>query len=269
MSSSSKSVAQPRKPTCTRCRHHGIIVPRKGHVKLCPFLECSCWRCYLITQRTRITALHRSQGGGQHPPQDTEQHPCARTSEVRPKAEGTGSGSAPDGGAHQSATPTGILICQPSGGAAAAAGRPLDLRSRPAAVDDEGPASASSEEGSDAPDFTRFGPTAPPPVIHFPFRMPALCSSKFAPYPNFMFNMPWVPPVPAGLYNNALFGPQMFPHFQSSHLHYPPPPEPGPPADWGQIFFTLPSPPAPESYQEGLTQHPQPEEASDEVIELD
>lgn len=154
MSSSSKSCQPTRQPTCTRCRHHGIIVQRKGHMKFCPYLKCGCWRCFLITQRTRITALHRSQGGDRLPPQDTERQPCAQTGEVRPAVEGTVSGSAPDGGAPQSATPQ-LLISQPSGGAAAAAaaaaGAPPDLRGRPAAVDCGLAASASTEERSGTP----------------------------------------------------------------------------------------------------------------------
>lgn len=109
----------------------------------------------MITQRTRITALHRSQGGDRLPPQDTERQPCAQTGEVRPAVEGTVSGSAPDGGASQSATPQ-LLISQPSGGAAAAAaaaaaGAPPDLRGRPAAVDGGLAASASTEERSGTP----------------------------------------------------------------------------------------------------------------------
>lgn len=45
-----------------------------------------------------------------------------------------------------------------------------------------------------------------------------------------MFNIPRAPAVPAGLYNNPLCGPQMFPHFQSGPLNYLPLPWPGPPA---------------------------------------
>lgn len=76
----------------------------------------------------------------------------------------------------------------------------------------------------DTPIVARFGPTAPLPVIHFPFHWP----SSFAPLS--MFNMPRASAVPAGLYNNALCGPQIFPHFQSGPLHYLPLPRPGPPA---------------------------------------
>ncbi|XP_036948587.1 doublesex- and mab-3-related transcription factor B1-like isoform X2 [Acanthopagrus latus] len=269
MSSSSKSCQPTRQPTCTRCRHHGIIVQRKGHMKFCPYLKCGCWRCFLITQRTRITALHRSQGGDRLPPQDTERQPCAQTGEVRPAVEGTVSGSAPDGGAPQSATPQ-LLISQPSGGAAAAAaaaaGAPPDLRGRPAAVDGGLAASASTEERSDAPNVARFGPTAPLPVIHFPFHWP----SSFASCPDLMFNIPRAPAVPAGLYNNPLCGPQMFPHFQSGPLNYLPLPWPGPPADGRQMFFMLQPPPPPpaEPYQEELMD-PQPPPSSEEVIELD
>lgn len=49
-----------REPKCNRCRHHGVIVPLKGHMRRCPFLNCGCWKCNLITQRTRITAIERS-----------------------------------------------------------------------------------------------------------------------------------------------------------------------------------------------------------------
>uniref|UniRef100_A0AAV2K301 DM domain-containing protein n=1 Tax=Knipowitschia caucasica TaxID=637954 RepID=A0AAV2K301_KNICA len=49
----------PRQPKCTRCRHHGLVVPQKGHAKKCPFSRCCCWKCRLITERTRINAMQR------------------------------------------------------------------------------------------------------------------------------------------------------------------------------------------------------------------
>ncbi|XP_056149800.1 doublesex- and mab-3-related transcription factor B1-like [Lampris incognitus] len=48
-----------RQPKCARCRHHGFVVPQKGHMKNCPFVDCICWKCYLVTQRTKIMALQR------------------------------------------------------------------------------------------------------------------------------------------------------------------------------------------------------------------
>ncbi len=155
---------QPRRPKCSRCRHHGIIVPQKGHMKYCPFLKCDCWKCYLITQRTRITALQRNLKKAQN----KEQRPSCAQPGVgvgKPAAEGTCSASAPEGGARPSATSG--LMCPPSGGAperAAAtttnttttAWSPLDLRSRPAAGGESAAGLdsrnmlpfASSEEGS-------------------------------------------------------------------------------------------------------------------------
>lgn len=46
-------------PKCSRCGYHGIIVRTKGHRNKCPFLKCRCWKCELIQQRSRITALQR------------------------------------------------------------------------------------------------------------------------------------------------------------------------------------------------------------------
>lgn len=69
----------PRQPKCTRCRHHGIVVPQKGHMKRCPFLTCDCWRCLLITERTRITALQRNlrKAEEKKQPSDSVRRPAA------------------------------------------------------------------------------------------------------------------------------------------------------------------------------------------------
>ncbi|KAM6948697.1 uncharacterized protein FYW47_016649 [Aplochiton taeniatus] len=48
-----------RNPKCARCRNHGLIVPQKGHVRKCQFVECRCWKCALITQRTKIMSIQR------------------------------------------------------------------------------------------------------------------------------------------------------------------------------------------------------------------
>ncbi|TMS18007.1 Doublesex- and mab-3-related transcription factor B1 [Larimichthys crocea] len=90
---------QPRELKCSRCRHHGIIVPQKGHTKSCPFLSCDCWKCYLITQRSRIAALQRTLKKAQTEIQSKEQ----------PAAEGA------DGAARQLAA-SGLRRPAPSGG---------------------------------------------------------------------------------------------------------------------------------------------------------
>ncbi|TRY97552.1 hypothetical protein DNTS_002589 [Danionella cerebrum] len=48
-----------RLPKCARCRNHGFTVQLKGHSGKCQFKECSCWKCSLINQRTRILASQR------------------------------------------------------------------------------------------------------------------------------------------------------------------------------------------------------------------
>ena len=50
----------PRRPKCARCRHHGLMVRLKGHARKCPFSACTCLKCNLVTQRTKITAVHRN-----------------------------------------------------------------------------------------------------------------------------------------------------------------------------------------------------------------
>ncbi|KAJ4928024.1 hypothetical protein JOQ06_015824 [Pogonophryne albipinna] len=251
-----------RQPKCTRCRHHGIIVPQKGHVKFCPFVTCECWKCYLITQRTRITAVQRNL----KKVPNKEQPPSA----VKQQAEGTFTNSAPEGGARPSGTYG--LMCPPSDGApkraASTAWTPHDPRSRAAAAGGEEVSGvdsgkvlsfASSAEGPcppfDGPYFGEFGQTLP--MSHFPFRMSAPFPGRYAPYPNLLFNMPWLPPMPAGLYNDGLQGsPLMYPYLPLGAVHYPPPAEPA--ADCRQVFFTLQ--PLPETLQEGLMsrQPPQP-----------
>ncbi|XP_054461656.1 doublesex- and mab-3-related transcription factor B1-like [Anoplopoma fimbria] len=258
---------QPRQPKCTRCRHHGIIVPQKGHIKLCPFLKCDCWKCYLITQRTRITALQRHLKKAPNNPQYQEQRLGVHTTAVgavQPAAEGTCSSLTPGEDAGVPAT-CGVQ-CPPTDGAPV---RRHDSRSRPAAEGEESAGLdsgkvepvASSEEGPftrfSAPYFGEYSQTALLPVIHVPWM--SGYPSSYAPCPNLLLNMPWFPPIPAGLYNDGLHGPLMFPHFQSAAVHYPPPLESGPATDCRPVFFTLRPPPLPEPPQEELMtlKHPQ------------
>uniref|UniRef100_A0A3B3T7E9 DM domain-containing protein n=1 Tax=Paramormyrops kingsleyae TaxID=1676925 RepID=A0A3B3T7E9_9TELE len=48
-----------RNPKCARCRNHGFIVQLKGHAGKCEFHHCACWKCSLITERTKIMAFQR------------------------------------------------------------------------------------------------------------------------------------------------------------------------------------------------------------------
>ncbi|KAM7373517.1 hypothetical protein PAMP_008362 [Pampus punctatissimus] len=229
---------QPRQPKCTRCRHHGIIVPQKGHVKFCPFTNCDCWKCYLITQRTRITTLQRNMNRAQK----KEQRPGA--SGVTPAAERTSSSAAQTGGARPWAT-SGWTVGPRSSGAPESLANTTrtshDVRSRITAGRERMAGLDSremlpfvpnvAEEGPCTPlnalYFRELGQTAPLPVIHFPFSMSGHYTSTYAPCHNFLFGTPWLPPVPAELYNDGLHGPLMFPRFQPGAVHYPPPPEPG------------------------------------------
>ncbi len=138
MSLSKPIERQAPRPKCCRCRHHGIIVPQKGHGKSCPFLKCDCCRCNLITQRTELTAMLRNLRKAQNKPQNTEQRPGATTVENR-AADESFSIPAPDGGARRSVTSPPLTKLPTEG-----AWYPADLRSRPAG---EREAAAASEGG--------------------------------------------------------------------------------------------------------------------------
>uniref|UniRef100_A0A3Q3RTG0 DM domain-containing protein n=1 Tax=Mastacembelus armatus TaxID=205130 RepID=A0A3Q3RTG0_9TELE len=123
---------KPRQPKCSRCRHHGIVVPQKGHMKVCPFLKCDCWKCYLVAERTRITALQRNLKKALNKPPNNEQSPCAHYGGASAVTIAACSGSAPtDGGAR---TPDMTEQCAGAPGSTGTnAWAPLDLRSKPAA----------------------------------------------------------------------------------------------------------------------------------------
>uniref|UniRef100_A0A3Q1B421 DM domain-containing protein n=1 Tax=Amphiprion ocellaris TaxID=80972 RepID=A0A3Q1B421_AMPOC len=104
----SLSKEEPRQPKCARCRHHGVLVPKKGHTRSCPFLRCDCWKCSLNTQRSQITAMQRDLVDDgqkkQHRP-----HTCTGT-------KGSSSSAAREKGARPSATSG--PVSPPSGGEA-------------------------------------------------------------------------------------------------------------------------------------------------------
>ncbi|KAL6489813.1 hypothetical protein MHYP_G00001580 [Metynnis hypsauchen] len=59
MNSKDNNLKRARSPKCARCRNHGFAVELKGHAGKCPFLACACWKCSLITERTKIMARQR------------------------------------------------------------------------------------------------------------------------------------------------------------------------------------------------------------------
>ncbi|KAI6174819.1 hypothetical protein M3Y97_00963800 [Aphelenchoides bicaudatus] len=49
------------KYSCQRCRNHGIVAIKQNHRLTCPFLECSCELCILLTSRSNADRLLRNQ----------------------------------------------------------------------------------------------------------------------------------------------------------------------------------------------------------------
>ncbi|XP_069572808.1 doublesex- and mab-3-related transcription factor 1-like [Brachyistius frenatus] len=99
MSSSKDQPAErPRQPKCSRCRNHGVIIPLKGHTKSCPFVRCECWKCGLVTERTRITGLQRKRITGKKGPKVTsgtrtpegDPAPATEAVDLRRRPEATG-----------------------------------------------------------------------------------------------------------------------------------------------------------------------------------
>uniref|UniRef100_A0A3P9DKV0 DM domain-containing protein n=1 Tax=Maylandia zebra TaxID=106582 RepID=A0A3P9DKV0_9CICH len=230
------------RPKCARCRHHGIIVPKKGHTKICPFLKCQCWKCYLITERTKIAALQREMKRAVK-----ETRPGARRVNAQgDKAFGT---SNPDGGAPSTSEP----MCPPPAypwSRPEAGGQPesgcrdsrdvlpsadlitqnLDLLRSNLKMSSVLSVSKSCVFKCtvaynalsflpDSPFFSEFRQMARLPLVHFPVSMPGYHTSSYpSPSHQFLPKM-WLPPVHVGYL-------------------YPPPLQPGPPAVSHCFYYT-------------------------------
>ncbi|XP_041868524.1 doublesex- and mab-3-related transcription factor B1-like [Melanotaenia boesemani] len=244
-------LADPRKPKCSRCRYHGIVIPKKGHAKFCPFLRCVCWKCSLITERTRVTRVQRNltrvpnTGTAKQGPGSGGAKPAAaETSSARPP------GDADPGDTSGPVCPPGETPELP----APVVRSPVDLRSR--RPDPGGEPGTGLESRDDPPGasnserFSELGPAFPLP-LHVPFPMSGYCHTSYPPPPHVLLHLPYLPPVPAGLYD-GLCGPLMFPPLQQGALQYLPPPETTPPADCRPVFFTHQPPlPPPDSIPGG------------------
>ncbi|KAG7500231.1 doublesex-and mab-3-related transcription factor B1-like [Solea senegalensis] len=191
------SVSKPRRQLkCSRCRHHGFVVPQKGHVRLCPFLQCGCWKCQLITQRTRLTVQQRNLSRVRRPgppaAEDTSSTGPSPAQMLRPRAAEAAERSA-DTGDH-----------------------PLDLRRKP-------------EAGAEIPEMLTFTstqlpstfnglppppfpprpprpPLPPPPPPSPPPSHPVIVCGLVGHFPSYYLcphcDRPWLPP--AGVNNTAL-----------------------------------------------------------------
>nr|XP_040044188.1 doublesex- and mab-3-related transcription factor B1-like [Gasterosteus aculeatus aculeatus] len=209
MSSSKEHLAvpspgPPRVPKCTRCRHHGTVVPLKGHSGSCPFRACGCWKCGLVTQRTRITAVQRRMKIAPDDPRDRERRPDARAAATR--ATPAPREDAPLSATFRMQCPAAPGGCPPGAERSSHSGQVVPFASREFAP------------RISAPFLGEFGPAAPLPVLHVPWM--SGYPGDYVPRPNILLNVPGFHPVPAGLYSYGPRGPPAF-------LHYPPPPRPG------------------------------------------
>ena len=104
-----------RTPKCSRCRNHGFLVPVKGHAGKCRWKQCTCEKCYLITERQKIVAAQKmlkKQASGE----EQEVPLCAQGPQLAP-----GGAAAPPGPSSRRALPTPSLRPRPA--------RPLPARS--------------------------------------------------------------------------------------------------------------------------------------------
>lgn len=81
---------------CSRCRNHGLLAEFRGHAGKCLFAACTCWKCSLVTERTRILATQRRISRTEtteNPGTGPTTHARTRTGPKTPARTGTGPGT--------------------------------------------------------------------------------------------------------------------------------------------------------------------------------
>ncbi|MED6248149.1 hypothetical protein ATANTOWER_027667 [Ataeniobius toweri] len=219
------AMSEPRQPKCSRCRHHGIITRKKGHSRCCPFSGCRCWKCGLLTQRAQVKALHRNLSRTRKHVENPDKRPGPRT---------TG---------------------EPAASAGPRDPESLDLDVWSHRHDPKGEPESGSHS-RDAPDALVHvgdsGQPAPLPQLLSPIM--TCSSSSFPSSSDLLLHLPYLPPVPAGLYD-GLCRPLMIPHILQGVMSYPPPAEVRPQGSYAVwknlqkdcrlVFFPLHPPPPP------------------------
>ncbi|XP_064194550.1 doublesex- and mab-3-related transcription factor 1-like isoform X2 [Anguilla rostrata] len=217
-----------RNPKCARCRNHGFVVQLKGHAGKCPFSPCDCWKCSLITERTKIMAIQRRMGKNQK--DESLSSVSSSLKETQPQA-----------GCSAEIID---VINDPANASVNDSGPPHDSTAghRPSAIQ-------RTESVIKMPPARRIEADATP---HFPgdYIIAAVAQRDvyssdlmtlpfpikfYSPYPNsygcpaIFLNMP--PPPGPGPYNDPQIS---FPSFHPSTVPYPP--DPGPPQEYQAPF---------------------------------
>ncbi|XP_034017302.1 doublesex- and mab-3-related transcription factor B1-like [Thalassophryne amazonica] len=243
---------EPRRPKCTRCRHHGLLVPQKGHAKRCPFLRCSCWRCHLVAERTRLAALRRDM-------RREEERPSGGSAVIPapPLTPGTCGAATPPGGARP---PPPASRVRPAAGWTSGGDTdgPLDLRTKAA----EAPGGSELLPSGPTTEPSAFNPgsfgerwqSGLLSTVSVPFGGSAHYGSSFPSHANPLSNVSYFPliPPPDGFSDNGHHRGLMLSCVLPDVVLYPPPPGPRHPADYRWLFVSFHPSVLPEFFQQRL-----------------